>query len=104
MTFGINNFKGPKFNPIIVINILVQERGYKVMYNPQQHGIPMKKDQTDDKFALIYFLSKPLKDQNQDPTPPSLPPRSDSLSLPNNTDSSMPDVVSGESVDLCWSD
>ena len=41
--------KGPKFNPLTVINILSMERGYKIMYNPQQHGIPLKQGSTDDK-------------------------------------------------------
>jgi len=39
---------------------LAQERGYKVEYNPQQHGIPLKQGATDDKFALVYQLTKPI--------------------------------------------
>jgi len=41
--------KGPKFNPMVVVNILAKERGYKVMYNPQQRSIPLKAGSTDDK-------------------------------------------------------
>jgi len=41
--------KGPKFNPMVVVNILARERGYKVMYNPQQRSIPLKSGSTDDK-------------------------------------------------------
>ena len=41
--------KGARFNPMDVINILGKERGYKVVYNPQQRGIPLKSDATNDK-------------------------------------------------------
>ncbi len=41
--------KGARFNPITIINILSRERGYKITYNPQQHGIPLKPGSTDDK-------------------------------------------------------
>ena len=43
--------KGPKFNPMVVVNILARERGYKVMYNPQQRSIPLKSGSTDDKWV-----------------------------------------------------
>lgn len=52
--------KGPHFAPMEILNCLAQERGYKVEYNPQQHGIPLKQGATDDKFALIYQLTKPV--------------------------------------------
>jgi len=52
--------KGPQFPPMEVINCLVQERGYSVQYNPQQHAIPPKQGATDDKFCMIYHLSKPV--------------------------------------------
>ena len=41
--------KGPKFNPMDVINVLTKDRGYKVQLNPQQHPIPLKSGTTDDK-------------------------------------------------------
>ena len=39
-----------------VINCLVQERGYSVQYNPQQHGIPPKQGATDDKYVLSCLM------------------------------------------------
>lgn len=72
--------KGACFSPMEVINTLTEQRGYKIEYNPQQHGIPLKQGNLDDKFAMIYHLSKPSKKgmqfSSQDPLPP---PRSDSL-------------------------
>ena len=41
--------KGPKYNHMDVINVLIQQRNYKIQYNPQQHGIPLKQGNTDDK-------------------------------------------------------
>jgi hypothetical protein len=41
--------KGARFNPLNIINVLTKERGYKMMYSPQQHGIPLKQGSTDDK-------------------------------------------------------
>lgn len=102
--------KGPKFNPTTVINVLIKDRGYRIAYPPQQHGIPLKQGSTDDKyvylllsaagiisslyfrirFALIFYLVKPIttsvatKEQ-----PPGPPPRMDSLSLASNP----PDIV-----------
>jgi len=52
--------KGPHFAPMEILNCLAQERGYKIDYNPQQHGIPLKQGATDDKFALVYQLSKTI--------------------------------------------
>jgi len=52
--------KGPHFAPMEILNCLAQERGYKVEYNPQQHAIPLKQGATDDKFALVYQLTKPV--------------------------------------------
>ncbi len=51
--------KNPGFNPTQVINTLCENRGYKIEYNPQQHNIPLKQGNMDDKFAIIYHLSKP---------------------------------------------
>jgi len=71
--------KGACFNLMQVLNVLTEERGYKVEYNPQQHAIPPKQSNIDDKFALIYHLSKPSSlagKVRDDPTPP---PRVDSL-------------------------
>ena len=47
---------GPHFAPMEILNCLAQERGYKVEYNPQQHGIPLKQGATDDKYALLIWL------------------------------------------------
>lgn len=41
--------KGPKFNPMTILNILAKERGYKIAFNPQQRSIPLKPGSTDDK-------------------------------------------------------
>ena len=41
--------KGTDFNPMRVINTLTLHRGYKVEYNPQQHNIPLKQGNIDDK-------------------------------------------------------
>ena len=46
-------FAGPYFAPMEILNCLAQERGYKVEYNPQQHGIPLKQGATDDKYVII---------------------------------------------------
>ena len=40
---------GPHFAPMEILNCLAQKRGYKVIYPPQQHGIPMKTGAMDDK-------------------------------------------------------
>ena len=44
--------KGPRFNPLVVVNLLIKERGYKLMYNPQQRSIPLKSGSTDDKYIF----------------------------------------------------
>jgi len=107
--------KGPRYNPLIVLNLLMTERGYKVAFNPQQRSIPLKPGSTDDKFAMIYFLSKSKSDgrmsaqstaatavatntsqneanagSNSCSNEPAPPPRMDSL--PSNP----PDIVSSE--------
>ena len=41
--------KGTDFNPMRVINTLTLHRGYKIEYNPQQHSIPLKQGNIDDK-------------------------------------------------------
>ena len=41
--------KGAAFNPMEVLNTLTVQRGYKVEYNPQQHSIPLKQGNMDDK-------------------------------------------------------
>ena len=46
---NIHLIPGPHFAPMEILNCLAQERGYKVEYNPQQHGIPLKQGATDDK-------------------------------------------------------
>ena len=48
--------RGPKFNPITVINILSEKRGYSIKGVPQQHGIPLKQGSTDDKYYLSFTL------------------------------------------------
>ena len=40
-----------------ILNCLGQERGYKIDFNPQQHGIPLKQGATDDKYVSF---SRPL--------------------------------------------
>ena len=40
---------GPHFAPMEILNCLAQERGYKIIYPPQQHGIPLKPGAMDDK-------------------------------------------------------
>merc|ERR1719369_1195920 len=54
--------KGASYNPIEVMNGLIQKRGYKMQFTPQQHFIPNVHNK-DDKFAFIYHLNKevPLK-------------------------------------------
>ncbi len=42
--------KGTSFNPLEIINVLTIQRGYKMEYNPQQHGIPLKQGNLDDKY------------------------------------------------------
>ena len=34
-----------------ILNCLAQQRGYKLMYPPQQHGIPLKPGAIDDKYV-----------------------------------------------------
>lgn len=43
--------KGTAFNPLDVINVLTGQRGYKMEYNPQQHSIPLKAGNADDKWV-----------------------------------------------------
>ena len=40
---------GPYFPPMEILNCLAQQRGYKMIYPPQQHGIPMKTGAMVDK-------------------------------------------------------
>ena len=40
---------GPHFAPMEILNCLAQQRGYKMIYPAQQHGIPMKTGAMDDK-------------------------------------------------------
>ena len=54
--------KGPAFNMMEVINTLVQERGYQIEYNPQQHGIPLKAGNVDDKYGFpLIIQSIPIR-------------------------------------------
>ena len=41
--------KGPAFNPMDVLNVLIEKRSYRIEYNPQQHAIPLKQGNLDDK-------------------------------------------------------
>ncbi len=41
--------KGSSFSVMEVVNTLTETRGYKMEYNPQQHNIPLKQGNVDDK-------------------------------------------------------
>ena len=56
MVYELILLTGPHFAPMEILNCLAQERGYKVEYNPQQHGIPLKQGATDDKYALLILI------------------------------------------------
>jgi len=60
--------KGPIYNPLDVMNCLMGRRGYRVQSEPQQRTIPNTQNK-DDKFCLIYHLSKdcPLRRANTTP-------------------------------------
>jgi len=60
--------KGPIYNPMDVMNCLMSRRGYRMQGEPQQRTIPNTQNK-DDKFCLIYHLSKecPLKRANTTP-------------------------------------
>jgi len=57
--------KGPIYNPCDVMNCLMMRRGYKMQGSPQQRTLPNIHNK-DDKFAMIYHLSKdvPLRRTN----------------------------------------
>jgi len=57
--------KGNSYNPIEIINILIARRGYVIEYNPQQRGLPNIHNK-DDKFAMMYHLSKPIQMKRYD--------------------------------------
>ena len=40
---------GAYFAPLDVVNCLVEERGYKFIFYPQQHGTPLRPGAMDDK-------------------------------------------------------
>jgi len=63
--------KGPCYNPLDVMNCLMTRRGYKVQGNPQQRTLPNIHNK-DDKFAMIYHLSKEVA-RNRADTMPALP-------------------------------
>eukprot|EP00094_Tigriopus_californicus_P010565 TCALIF_10193-PA protein Name:"Protein of unknown function" AED:0.00 eAED:0.00 QI:77/1/1/1/0/0.5/2/48/113 len=55
--------KGPLFNAMKVVNILTTQRGFSMKWNPTQHNIPLKPGNHDDRFAMLYHLSKTVSDQ-----------------------------------------
>jgi len=57
--------KGPIYNPCEVMNCLMSRRGYRMQGAPQQRTLPNIHNK-DDKFAMIYHLSKdvPLRRSN----------------------------------------
>jgi len=63
--------KGPCYNPLDVMNCLMTRRGYKVQGNPQQRTLPNIHNK-DDKFAMIYHMSKEVA-RNRADTMPALP-------------------------------
>jgi len=65
--------KGVSYNPVDVMNCLISRRGYRVEGSPQQRTLPNIHNK-DDKFAIMYHMSKdvPLKMSNTQP--PSLSP------------------------------
>jgi len=62
---------GPCYNPLDVMNCLMTRRGYKVQGNPQQRTLPNIHNK-DDKFAMIYHMSKEVA-RNRADTMPALP-------------------------------
>lgn len=55
--------KGPLFNAMKVVNILTTQRGFTMKWNPTQHNIPLKPGNHDDRFAMLYHLSKTVSDK-----------------------------------------
>merc|ERR1719500_1231451 len=63
--------KGPIYNPMDVMNILMCRRGYRMQGEPQQRTIPNTQNK-DDKFCLIYHLSKECALRRANTTPAGL--------------------------------
>ncbi|XP_023337906.1 uncharacterized protein LOC111708693 [Eurytemora carolleeae] len=57
--------KGNSYNHIDVMNSLISRRGYSIEYNPQQRNIPSLQSK-DDKFSMMYHLSKPIRLRRQE--------------------------------------
>jgi len=63
--------KGPIYNPLDVMNCLMSRRGYRMQSEPQQRTIPNTQNK-DDKFCLIYHLSKECALRRANTTPAGL--------------------------------
>jgi len=50
--------RGPVCNVMEMINVLNVERGYEITLMPQQHNVPTKSGNQDDRFALVYHMVK----------------------------------------------
>merc|ERR1711892_66988 len=76
--------KGPSYNPLDVMNCLMTRRGYEVEGPPQQRTLPNIHNK-DDKFAIIYHLSKEVSLARADTLPattgPSLSPTGPKVAL-----------------------
>jgi len=74
--------KGVSYNPLDVMNCLMTRRGYKVEGDPQQRTLPNIHNK-DDKFAIIYHMSKDVPMKRSDTMPltqsPLTTPRSYSV-------------------------
>jgi len=63
--------KGAAYNPMDVMNCLMIRRGYKMQGDPQQRNLPNIHNK-DDKFCLIYHLSKECALKRVNTTPDCL--------------------------------
>ena len=50
--------KGPRFNPMEVINILTKDRGYKVQLNPKHKIDSYYQDPVKDEIVTVFLSWK----------------------------------------------
>jgi len=83
--------KGPSYNPLEVMNCLMVRRGYQVEGAPQQRTLPNIHNK-DDKFAIMYHLSKEISMKRGDTLPSSLSPTTTPTTLSSSAPSSHADT------------
>lgn len=89
--------KGASYNPIEVMNSLIQKRGYKMQFTPQQRTLPNINNK-DDKFAIMYHLNKDVPLKRMESVPSDLAASANMKIKPSAPAIDQPDLPQQESV------